>query len=154
MHALDGSGKQRRAGGEGVPELADVPLDAAGEPRVADGQVGGLENRVAVEQLTLQRLIYQGDQPRAHLRQEGGLEELVLQHHGGEVQRLAGAGIGILHAVGQHAKGSLPAQVGLLFGGQGGVNLARRVDRRVAEEGQRVFLPQARAGEGVGFNAQ
>ena len=46
-----------------MPELADVPFDPAREPGIADGQVGGLEDRVAVQQLALERLVKQRDQP-------------------------------------------------------------------------------------------
>ena len=41
-------GVQRLARRGGVPDGADVPLDAAGEPRVAQGEVRRLEDRVAV----------------------------------------------------------------------------------------------------------
>ena len=58
-------GKERRAGKDAVADSAHVPLDAAAEPRVADRQVGRLQDGVDVEQLTPAGLVQQRPEPPA-----------------------------------------------------------------------------------------
>ena len=64
---------------------AEVPLDAAGEPGVAQGKVGRLEHRVAVEQFLAARLVDERVEAAAEARQDGGLEVVVLQNQRREV---------------------------------------------------------------------
>ena len=64
----DHGGVQRGAGEGGVAGGADVPLDAAGEPGAVEGEVGGLEDGVAVEQFAAGGLVVQRVDPAAEAR--------------------------------------------------------------------------------------
>ncbi|CAM5347541.1 2-methoxy-6-polyprenyl-1,4-benzoquinol methylase, mitochondrial [Streptomyces griseus] len=75
-------GVQRRAGQGGVAGGADVPLDPAGEPGPVEGEGGGLEDRVAVEEFAAGGLVVQGVDPAAESGQHGDPQPPVLDDDG------------------------------------------------------------------------
>jgi len=98
---LDAAGVQRLARRRRVPGRADVPLHAAGEPRVAQCEVGGLEDRVAVEQLASGWLVHERPQASASAEQERCPQSVVLQHGDGVFRGGAVASVTVLKEVGQ-----------------------------------------------------
>ena len=63
-----------------VAPRADVPLDPAREPGVAQGQVGRLHDRVDVQQLPVRSPVVERQQPPAEVEGDGGAQRVVLQH--------------------------------------------------------------------------
>ena len=82
-----------------MPGGAEVPLDATGEPRVAQPQVGRLQHLVAVQQLAPARPVHERPQPGAVVEQERGPQGLVLEHRNGVLGRLATTRVAVLHRV-------------------------------------------------------
>lgn len=76
---------QRFAGERPVPGGAQVPLHPAGQPGVAQREVGRLQDRVAVQQFATGGPVHQRPQPSAERGQEGRGQRLVLEHDGGQV---------------------------------------------------------------------
>ena len=64
------------AGGKGVTERADIPLNTAGEPRISDSEVAGLDYSVSEEKILLVYFVVKGVQSAAVLRQKLRLEVL------------------------------------------------------------------------------
>lgn len=64
---------------------ADVPLDPAGEPGTVEGEGGGLEDRVAVEQFAAGGFVVQGVDPAAESGQHGDAQPGVLDDDGVDV---------------------------------------------------------------------
>ena len=101
---------------------ADVPLHAAGNPGVAQSQVAGLEDGVYMQQLPSRLLVIEGPEPSAQFRQEGSLQEFVLQDKCLEGMITAGPVIAVLDGVRQdgihpspsHVPGFLPVYGGLV----------------------------------------
>lgn len=72
---VDGCAGQGRVAGR-----ADVPLDAAGEPGAVEGEAGGLEHRVAVQEFALRGLVEEGGDTTSAGRQYGDPQAVVLDH--------------------------------------------------------------------------
>ena len=72
IHAVAGVGR--------VADYADVPLNAAREPRIAQRQVAGLEYRVAVQQFAAGLFVVQRPETAAQLRQEYRLDKIVFEN--------------------------------------------------------------------------
>ena len=89
------------AGARMMAEGAEVPLDAARQPRIADGKVAGLINGIAHEQLRFIPFIIQRIEPSPVLGPEGGLQIFVFQNDRLFLQRDSPAGIAVLHFIGQ-----------------------------------------------------
>ncbi len=103
---------------------ADIPLHAAGDPGIAQGQVTGLEDRVYMQQLPPRLLVVKGPESSSKLRQEGGLQEFVLQDKGFKSMVTADSVIAILNGVGQNGVHPPPAHVAGFLRAHGGlVNL-------------------------------
>lgn len=121
----DAGGVQRGAGEGGVAGGADVPLDAPGVPGAVEGEVGGLEHRVAVEEFTAGRLVEEGVDASAEAGQDGGAQPAVLQDEGGQGGGDAAAFVAVQDAGGQQR-------------GQRGEREPARHVRREPRDGRRV----------------
>src|SRR5690606_11086144 len=97
----DAGGVHGGAGQGGVAGGADVPLDAAGVPGAVQGEVGGLEDRVAVEEFTVRGLVDEGGDPAAEGGQDGGGQRVVLYHEGDEGAGRAPAVVAVTGGDGQ-----------------------------------------------------
>ncbi len=82
---------------------ADVPFDAAGEPGAVEGEVGGLEHRVDVEQFAAGRFVVEGGYAAAEGGQDGGAQPVVLDDEGVQRARFAFASVAVPHLDGQQA---------------------------------------------------
>ena len=115
-----------------MPDDRDIPLDAAGEPGIAHGEVGGLKDGVDVQELFSARFVQQRPEPSAELQEKRGAQVLVLQDGRFESARRAVAVVLILEAVGEDAV--LVAAVGVVD-----------VDARVGAGGAGGFVGAERA---------
>ena len=57
-----------------------VPLHAAGKPRIAHGEIAGIQRFILIQQIPAGHLVHQRDQPPAELRQEPRAQKFVFQH--------------------------------------------------------------------------
>ncbi len=113
-------GVHGRAGEGGVAGGADVPLDAAGEPGAVEGEVGGLEDGVDVEQFTVGRLVEEGGDAAAQGGQDGGPQPVVLQDEGVELAGFAHPPVAVADRRGQQAAQGCVADLAGHLAGQGG----------------------------------
>ncbi len=114
---------QRLARRGGVTDGPDVPLHATGEPGVPQGEVRRLEDRVPVQQLATGGLVHQRPQPAAEAEEEGGPQDVVLQHGDRVLGRPAVAAVTVLDQIGQHrADPAVPDVVSHLRVGLAGVD--------------------------------
>ncbi|CAM5240744.1 hypothetical protein STANM309S_04246 [Streptomyces tanashiensis] len=107
-----GRGRSPRGGASrkgGVPGGPDVPLDAAGEPGAVEGEGGGLEDGVAVEEFASGRLVVQGVDAPAETGQHGHPEPVVLDHDRVEVRGGALAAVAVAHGGGEQAAQGRPS---------------------------------------------
>ncbi len=96
-------GVHGRAGQGGVAGGSDVPFDAAGEPGSVEGEVGGLEHRVDVEELAVGRLVQEGGDAAAEAGQDGGPQPVVLDDEGVDLPGLAPPVVAVPDPHGQQA---------------------------------------------------
>ena len=95
---------EQRGAGEGmVADDADVPFDAAGEPRVAEREVGGLEDVVAEQKLTVFGLGVEGPETAAEFGGEFRAEVFVFENGGFQSAFGQGAVVAVLHGIRKHA---------------------------------------------------
>ena len=80
---------------------AGVPFDSASDPCSAHAEVGGLEDRVDVQQFAAGRLVDERPQSAADFRQDRGLQKLILQDQRHEIAIRAVAVVVILTSMGQ-----------------------------------------------------
>ncbi len=138
-----------------MPGQADVPLHPAADPGVADGQVAGLKDGIAKEQLAAGRFMPQRPQPPAHFEEKGGAQRLVLQHRRAERTRAPCAVILVLHQVRQAPARAAIAEI-LPF------RLGDRVVQRHAgmqvagcvQHGQGIVRAQVGGGQDLGFESK
>lgn len=95
-----------------VAARADVPLDAAREPRIAQGEVRVLHRRVLVQQLDAAVEVAQRPDAPAELRQHTGAHVRVLDHDGFERGRRELALVAVLHRVGEEVAHAAEAHAG------------------------------------------
>ena len=88
---FDHAGEDRAARQQAVAIERAVPLDAAGEPGVADGEIGELQDRVVEEQFAPPLLVVEGDHPSAERRVEGRPEGRVFDLDGRQASALRAA---------------------------------------------------------------
>ncbi len=117
----DAGGVQRGAGEGGVAGGADVPFDAAGEPGTVEGEVGGLQHRVAVEEFAAGRLVVQGVHPAAETGQDSGAQPVVLEDQPVDVGAAAVAPVTVAQPGGQDRAQRAVADLAGHVGGQSGV---------------------------------
>ncbi len=106
----DAGGVQGRAGEGGVAGGADVPFDAAGVPGAVEGEAGGLEHRVAVEEFASGGQVEQGGDAAAEAGQDGGAQPVVLDHEGVEGAGFAGSVVAVPDADREQAAQRLVAE--------------------------------------------
>lgn len=94
---------QRGAGEGGVAGGADVPFDAAGVPGAVEGEVGGLEHRVAVKEFAAGRLVQERGDAAPESGQYGGAQPVVLDHQGVDLPGFARPPVSVPHAYRQQA---------------------------------------------------
>ncbi len=147
-----GRGVHRGAGQRGVSGGAGVPLDAAGEPGAVEGEVGGLQDGVAVEQFAAGGLVVQGVHAAAQARQDGGAQPVVLDDEGVEGRLGARTAVTVAHGYGQQRVQRCVTELTRHVGRQlqplgqlDAVDVARR-----AEGGQRTGRADGRRGKGQG----
>jgi hypothetical protein len=73
-----GRGKYITAGGEGMPILTDIPLNATSEPCIKIGKVASLETCIAIQQFSVIFFVDKTDQSSPKRWEKGRLEIIVL----------------------------------------------------------------------------
>ncbi len=131
---------------------ADVPLDAAGEPGAVEREVRGLQDRVAVEQFALGRLVEEGGHAPAETGQHGRPQPVVLDHDRVQLGRYAVSGVRVAQAGGQYrAQRFVRDLPGHLVGQPRAGVVVDPVDLvQRAQSGQRVLRAQRGGGKGEG----
>ena len=87
-----------------MSELGDIPFDPAGKPGVADSQVGGLHDRIAVEQLTVRLFFSQRIETASEFREKLRSQMFIFQHYRCKRKSRFGSRIAVLHFIGKHAE--------------------------------------------------
>ena len=139
--------KHGRTGGEGVPQLADVPFYAAGKPGVTDGEIGGLDHGVGEQELPLRLLVVERIKPPAEIRQDHGAQELVFHHAGLDRALDAVPVVPVLHQVRKHAGRAVFAEHFGLLRAEGLVVGDVKIGILRTENGKRIFSAEIGGGE-------
>ena len=92
-----------------------VPLDAAGEPCVADGQVGKLQDRVVEKQFLPAALVIERNHPSAERRVEDRPQRRVLNLNGRHLAGPALPRVVVLHEIRQRRNGGVGEHTGAVF---------------------------------------
>lgn len=144
--AVDGlpdAAEQGLAGRHAVAVVTEIPLDTTGEPGVADGEVGGLEDRIGEQQILSRGQIGERVQPSAEFWKEDRPEQSVVEFYRSEICLLPVAAVAILNAIGQHTTGVMLAHPLLLGGRQAAVAEDREVVALIAQRRQRILPDRA-----------
>lgn len=83
---------------------AEVELDSAAEPRVAEREVARTEHRILVEQLASLVLVIERAESAAQSRYEFSADMVVFDDRGAIYRRVLGAVVAVLHEIGQHGR--------------------------------------------------
>jgi hypothetical protein len=144
--------EERGAGGGAVGDEGDVPFDAAGEPGVSAGEVGGAEDGVFVEEFAVGFFVDEGPEASTEFEEEGGAEMIVFEDGDFEIAGVEAAVVLVLEEVGE-AHLVLRRDEGIFFA----VVACAGVGADVAEGGQGwegIFAAEVGGGHGEFFDAE
>ena len=82
-----------------MADHTDVPLHAAADPGIPQGQVSGAENRIVGDKVLPINLIIQGPQATAQIGHKGGLQIIVFQYGCMKFNVVLSAIVAILHLI-------------------------------------------------------